>query len=225
MKLVIFDCDGVLIDSEIISAQVLADELAGLGLPVDQAYVLKHFLGRTYPAMTAEVKRLFKIQLGADFERDHAARLLEAFDRHLKVMPGVRDVLGHLAIPSCVATSSTPARVSRSLALVELAETFAGRVFTASEVSVGKPAPDLFLHVAKQMGVAPSECLVLEDSIAGLQAALNAGMTVWHFTGGSHIGAEPIQLSGGVKPHRTFDSFANFFEAAPHLRKPAPADT
>ena len=221
----ILDCDGVLIDSEVISAGVLADALAALGLPVDRDYVLQHFLGRTFPSMAAEVKRQFGVELTAEFARDHEHRLHAAFASDLTVMPGVRRVLDQLAVPFCLATSSSPARVTHSLATVGLTDVFDGRVFSAAAVAHGKPAPDLFLHVARQMAVAPDDCLVVEDSVPGLQAAHNAGMTVWHFTGGSHTVASPPHLPGGVNPDRTFDSFGDFFEAAPQLRNPAAAET
>ena len=213
----------MLIDSEIISAGVLADGLADLGLPVDRDYVLRHFLGRTYPAMVAAVEARLNYKLGEDFEQQHARRLLAAFQRDLTVMPGVLDVLDRLAVPFCLATSSSPNRVFGSLRVVGLTDRFAGRVFTAAAVPAGKPAPDLFLHVAAEMAVDPADCLVIEDSVPGLQAAIAAGMITWHFTGGSHAAATAANLPAGVTPHRTFDSFAKFFEAAPDLRMPVSA--
>jgi beta-phosphoglucomutase-like phosphatase (HAD superfamily) len=132
-------------------------------------------------------------------------------------MPGVREVLDRLAVPFCVATSSSPRRVQTSLTLVGLWQTLQDRTFTASEVAQGKPAPDLFLHSAKRMGADPARCLVIEDSLTGIQAGLAAGMTVWRFTGGSHMGPDTPPEPPEARPHARFASFADFFQIAPEL--------
>lgn len=189
MPLLIFDCDGVLIDSELISARMLMAELAGRGVAIDHAYVARHFLGRSYPVVMAQIRDQFGVVLPESFEADYRARLLDAFERELKVMPGVTDVIARLGVPFCLATSSSPARVIRSLQIVGLADAFGPRVFTASEVARGKPAPDLFLHAAERLGVRPADCVVIEDSVHGVQAGVAAGMRVWGFTGGGHADA------------------------------------
>jgi HAD superfamily hydrolase (TIGR01509 family) len=220
--LVIFDCDGVLIDSEIISARMLITELARLGVHIDLDYVARHFLGRSYPTVMAQIRQEFHLDLPADFEDRYRDRLLDAFRRDLNIMPGVLPVLDELVVPYCVATSSSPRRVEMSLHLVGLADRAQGAVFTASQVARGKPAPDLFLFAAAEMGHAPGRTLVIEDSLTGVRAALAAGMTVWRFTGGSHF----RQASGSPEtpadavPHRQFDDFAAFFHTAPSLRRP-----
>ena len=212
--LVIFDCDGVLIDSEAISARMLITELAARGVEVDLAYVARHFLGRSYPVVLEQIRRDFGIGLPPDFEAEYRARLLAAFDRQLKIMPGVREVLDILEVPFCLATSSSPVRVARSLEIVGLAETFAGRVTTASEVARGKPAPDLFLLACQRMGGMPSRTLVIEDSLNGIQAARAAGMTVWRFIGGSHLGPDT-----GLEPRKSRPDarFAHFDELPARL--------
>lgn len=215
VDLVIFDCDGVLIDSEVISARMLIAELAGLGVQVDMAYVARHFLGRSYPTVMATIRKNFGLDLPESFEDAYRTRLLAAFERDLQVMPHVADVLNALRLPFCVATSSSPRRVAMSLSLVGLEGLVAGRVFTASEVTRGKPAPDLFLHAAARMGVDPARCLVIEDSLTGVRAGLAAGMEVWRFTGGSHLKGMAMETSEDARAKREFDSFAQFFQIDP----------
>ena len=216
-KLVIFDCDGVLIDSEVISATMLITELKGYGVDIDREFVSRQFLGRSYPTVMKEVRETFGVTLPEHFEADYRARLLAAFDRDLQIMPGVADTIARLGVASCVATSSSPERVKQSLRQVALAEVFGQRVFTASQVARGKPAPDLFLFTAAQMGVAPAHCLVIEDSLNGVRAGLAAGMEVWRFTGGSHLqGLDPSTPSDAIA-HRQFADFTDFFEGRPDL--------
>jgi HAD superfamily hydrolase (TIGR01509 family) len=154
--LVIFDCDGVLIDSEIISAQMLIDELALLGVNIDLAYVARNFLGRSYPTVMETIRQEFQLTLPPEFEEQYRARLLTSFERDLKIMPDVAGVVAALKIPFCIATSSSPIRAAKSLQLVGLGHLAGPQLFTASMVRKGKPAPDLFLHAAAQMGAAPA---------------------------------------------------------------------
>lgn len=216
--LVIFDCDGVLLDSEIISARMLIAELAQLGVSIDLAYVARHFLGRSYPTVMATIRREFALDLPADFEDRYRARLFAAFERELQVMPGVRAAIDGLALPHCVATSSSPARAAKSLALAGLGDLVGPRLFTASMVAQGKPAPDLFLHAAARCGADPARCLVIEDSLTGIRAGLAAGMTVWRFTGGSHMqGPQPPEPED-ARPARHFDAFSSFLSLHPDFR-------
>lgn len=206
--LVIFDCDGVLIDSEVISANMLIAALAGYGVTIDMAFVTRQFLGRSYPTVLREVRDTFGVTLPDQFEVDYRARLLAAFRADLRVMPGVKTAIAALRIPYCLATSSSPERLATSLGLVGLTDAFIGRGFTASEVPRGKPAPDLFLHAASRMGATPARCLVIEDSLTGLRAGLAAGMHVWRFTGGSHLRGLDLALPADAIPHHSFDDFA-----------------
>ncbi|EPX75415.1 HAD family hydrolase [Salipiger mucosus] len=218
--LVIFDFDGVVVDSEVISARMLAAELALHGVEVDLAYIARHFLGRSYPVVLRQIRAEFGIELPEGFEDDYRARLVSAFARELKVMPGLRDCVAQLAVPYCIATSSSPARIAESMRIAELGPLFEGRLTTVAEVAQGKPAPDLPLRAAEKAGVAPARCLLVEDSRAGIQAGLAAGMTVWHFTGGSHLQGIELPDDPEARPHRRFASFAEFFHPAPHLRRP-----
>ncbi len=210
VDLVIFDCDGVLIDSEVISANMLIAELAGYGVQMDMAFVSRNFLGRSYPTVLREVRDTFGVTLPDRFEADYRTRLLAAFQRDLAIMPGVADVIAALRVPYCLATSSSPERLQHSLALVGLSQAFADRAFTASRVARGKPAPDLFLLAASEMGAAPARCLVIEDSLTGIRAGLAAGMQVWRFTGGSHLKGLDLTPPDDAIPHRSFDDFAAF---------------
>ena len=217
IDLVIFDCDGVLIDSEIISAQMLVAELAGLGVAIDLPYVARHFLGRSYPTVMKVIRAEFGVELSAAFEEQYRQRLLAAFEARLAVMPGAAAVLAGMARPWCVATSSSQARAERSLAIAGLAGLVGDRLFTAGMVANGKPAPDLFLLAAARMGAEPARCLVVEDSLNGIRAAHAAGMRVWRFTGGSHMGPEVEDEPEDARPERRFASFAGFFQIDPQL--------
>lgn len=217
--LVIFDFDGVVVDSEVISAQMLIAELAGYGVDVDSAYVARHFLGRSYPVVLQQIREEFGVVLPEGFEDDYRARLISAFATGLKPMPHMRDVIERLAVQYCLATSSSPERLKNSLGVVGFTDLFEGRASTSSEVANGKPAPDLFLHVAKKHGVDPARCLVIEDSLAGVRAGLAAGMEVWRFVGGSHFEGLEVPRDPDAEPHRTFASFSDFFQIAPDLEQ------
>ncbi len=216
-RLVIFDCDGVLIDSEIISARMLIEEVAQLGVQIDLTYVARHFLGRSYPTVMETIRRDFGLDLPPAFEEQYRTRLLAAFERDLKIMPLVADILQRLALPFCVATSSSPRRAAFSLSLVGLGHLAGPRLFTASQVERGKPAPDLFLHAARACGVDPADCLVIEDSLTGIRAAHAAGMEVWRFTGGSHLAGRALDEPPDARPDRSFSSFADFLSLDPEV--------
>jgi HAD superfamily hydrolase (TIGR01509 family) len=219
IELIIFDCDGVLIDSEIISARILIDLLSGLGIEVDIDYVRENFLGRSFPKVAMEIRENFGQELTADFEETYRSRLASAFMTGLRPVSGVEQVLSSLAVGCCVATSSSPKRVAMSLDISGLAGFFGDRVFTASQVSRGKPAPDLFLFVADQMKSDPARCLVIEDSMPGIQAALAAGMQVWRFVGASHLSGGNFGKAPVPPGVRVFDNWPKFFEMAPDLAK------
>jgi HAD superfamily hydrolase (TIGR01509 family) len=208
-ELVIFDCDGVLVDSEIISASVLAAELAGLGVDLDAAFFRARLLGRSFPTVVEEIAEAFSVGLPPDFESRYRATLLTEFERSLRPTEGILRILDSLSVRSCVATSSSPARVARTLEVSNLGRYFGANVFTASEVPRGKPAPDLFLHAAERMGVLPRHCLVIEDSLVGVEAARAAGMGVVRYVGGSHLhGTDPA--ADGAGETACFDTWAKF---------------
>jgi HAD superfamily hydrolase (TIGR01509 family) len=218
IDLIIFDCDGVLIDSEIISAQMLVSELAALGVQIDLAYVARHFLGRSYPTVMATIRKDFNLDLPPAFEDQYRARLMAAFETGLRIMPGVRDALDRLALPHCVATSSSPMRAETSLRLVGLGHLTGTRLFTATMVANGKPAPDLFLLCAARHGADPARCLVIEDSLTGVRAARAAGMPVWRFVGGSHLAGRVLDEPDDARPDRHFSDFTAFPDMVTDLR-------
>ena len=187
--LVIFDCDGVLVDSEAISASTLAGNLTDIGLPTTVDYVMEHYLGRSFGVVAADYLRRAGKPLPDTFADRWHRQLFEAFRRELKPVAGVIPLLQRLTIPKCVASSSAPARLALSLRITQLAEIFGQNVFDASMVSRGKPAPDLFLLCARRMGAEPERTLVIEDSVMGITAAAAAGMTAWGFVGGAHYGS------------------------------------
>ena len=217
IDLVIFDCDGVLIDSEIISARMLQAELKLYNVDIPFEYIIKNYIGRSYPTVLSDAQKTFDVLLDDDFGEKYRERLMAAFVQDLKRIPYIKDVIEQLNIPKCVATSSSPKRVATSLEIVGLDSQFGKNVYTASQVENGKPAPDLFLFAAKKMGVPPHRCLVIEDSLTGVEAGLAAGMSVIRFTGGSHIANTPNAIvSGGAL--EILGSFDNFFELCPELK-------
>lgn len=205
LDLVIFDCDGVLVDSEMLSAGVLMGMMAEVGLPITPEIFRADFLGRSFGAAAARAEQRFGRPLPDGFQSRYRERLLAKMADELKPMPGVVDLLVRLRTSYCLATSSSPERLKLSLSVTGLAPFFEGRSFTASEVERGKPAPDLFLHAARLMGVEPARCIVIEDSEMGVRAALAAGMAAWHFTGGAHVKAG-YRLPADVLPDRSIAS-------------------
>lgn len=192
VDLIIFDCDGVIADSEVLSAEVLIDQLARLGIVITMEDVRRYFLGRSFPTVAATIRARFARVLPPDFEATYRSRLLDRFATDLTATPGILPVLEALAGRQiCVATSSSPPRVARTLQVLGLAEHFGPHVYTASQVAHGKPAPDLFLFAASRMGCEPAHALVIEDSVPGLQAARAAGMRVLHYAGGTHLAGLP----------------------------------
>jgi len=218
ISLVIFDCDGVLVDSEYLSAQVLVETFAEIGVIIDLPFVYTHFLGHSFSSVAAKFAKLHGTGVRESFETDYRANLLRRFSSDLKPMPGVIDVLDSLAIPYCVATGSSPLRVTRSLEVAGLSSRVKNRVFTTTMVTSGKPAPDIFLHVAQKMGVPASQCLVIEDSASGIEAAKAAGMIVWQFTGGCHFQHGYNHQGTEHLVDRVFDRMDGFFDAVPELR-------
>jgi HAD superfamily hydrolase (TIGR01509 family) len=180
-ELVIFDNDGVLVDSEWHANGILAELLCEAGLPSTRESCIADYMGSTL----TRVREIAEARLGgalpADLEDRYHARLFEAFRTRLTAIPGVADVLARLATPTCVASSGTHERIRLALTSTGLLERFEGRIFSAQDVARGKPAPDLFLHAAKTLGVAPARCAVIEDSPFGVEAANRAGMTAFGF--------------------------------------------
>lgn len=184
--LVIFDCDGVVVDSEILSCNCLVALLREYEIDIDLAEVYQRFLGRSFQTVADHYRVWRNEPMPDDFRTKWQAAIRQAFTTSLTAIPGVIDLLKDLQKPVCIASSSDLDRVTLSLSLAKLTGFFGGNVFTSQMVKRGKPAPDLFLHAATAMGTAPERALVIEDSEAGVVAAKAAGMTAWGFVGGGH---------------------------------------
>ncbi|GGP72306.1 haloacid dehalogenase [Shewanella algicola] len=215
-QLVIFDCDGVVIDSEVISANVLIDKLALLGAEIDMAFVQQHFLGCKFATVAQKIEDLLSLTLSPQFELEYREQLLAVFEHQLTLTAGFNKVLAQLTVPYCIATSSSLPRTTKALSVVGLTDVFSGCVFTASEVKRGKPAPDLFLHAAERMGVKPEHCLVIEDSFFGVTAAVAANMPVIHYVGGGHMDPDNqtvLQAFSQVPVLKHWDDFSAIMPA------------
>jgi len=200
--LLIFDCDGVLVDSEVVVAPVVAGLFTAHGATLSGDEVLDRYTGLANPEMIRQVEREFAVTLPEGFLAELESAELEALERDLRAVPGMAALLGGLGdVPVCVASSSAPERIRRSLEVTELAGHFGDHVFSASEVARPKPAPDLFLHAAARMGWSPGECMVVEDSVFGVAAGVAAGMRVIGFTAASHGGpaADVMLLGAGAE--------------------------
>ena len=209
--LIIFDCDGVLVDSEVLSCRCLSETLAayGIDLGVDQALDL--FLGRSVTAVFQHYQTLGRA-IPEQFSAELRTGVRAAFFCSLCPIEGVKSVLEDLRIPHCIASSSDVDRVSFSLALTGLAPHFDTRLYTSQMVVRGKPAPDLFLYAAERMQVDPHRALVIEDSVSGVKAGKAAGMTVWGFVGGSHYQSRDGKaILGEAGADRVFERMEDFW--------------
>ncbi len=185
-ELVIFDCDGVLVDSEILVIEIERQMLAELGANFTAEEINRRFTGRSDAAMHAELSLELGIDLAPEFAARRTERVWDAFDAELRAVAGMADVLAGLVLPRCVASSSVPARIERSLTVTGLIDHFGGRLYSATMVERGKPAPDLFLLAAERCGVRPERCVVVEDSPYGVAGAVAAGMRAVGFTAAGH---------------------------------------
>jgi HAD superfamily hydrolase (TIGR01509 family) len=190
--LLIFDCDGVLVDSEALACEIDAQILTRIGLPYSAQDIARKFVGVSFKDMVARLEAEHGCTLPADLGVQMDSALFAKFETDLKPIEGVQEAILSLPYPRCVASSSTPDRIALSLRITGLSDLF-DHVFSATQVARGKPAPDLFLHAAAQMGASPQDCVVIEDSAAGVQGALVAGMRVIGFTGGAHCGPEHVE--------------------------------
>lgn len=187
-ELVIFDCDGVLVDSEALSVSALLGMISLAGGTVGEDVAYEHFLGKSMKSVREILGRDFGLDVTDGHLTAMRVELMRKFREELKPIQGVKDMLPRLGVPYCVASSGTLDRIRYALDVTGLLESMEPHLFSAAMVAHGKPAPDLFLHAAMKMGAAPRNCLVVEDSPAGIAAARAAGMRVFAFTGGSHAG-------------------------------------
>ncbi|MFF8917269.1 HAD family hydrolase [Streptomyces sp. NPDC015032] len=184
IELVIFDCDGVLVDSERICVKVDAAITADLGCPFTEAEIIERFVGSSAEIYTAAVEERLGRRLEKGWQKQYEHLYRAAFDAELTAVDGITEALKGITTPVCVASNGDRPGIGRNLEIVALSDHFQGRIFSADDVSRGKPAPDLFLHAARSMGVDPGRCVVVEDSAYGVQAARAAGMPAFGYCGG-----------------------------------------
>jgi HAD superfamily hydrolase (TIGR01509 family) len=213
-ELMIFDCDGVLVDSEVIFARVLGECLTAADLPATPEEALWLGFGKNRDTLTAAVESRFGRPLPDGFFEALRARTARVLERELEPMPGVGDLLAALPGPRCVASNGHLERVRERLVLTGLLRYFDPHVFSAIQVPSGKPAPDLFLFAAARLDTPPDACLVIEDSVAGVTAAVAAGMPVVGFCGGSHCPAGHAERLRAAGCRRVF---ATMPDLAAHL--------
>jgi HAD superfamily hydrolase (TIGR01509 family) len=185
-ELVIFDCDGVLVDSEVISCRAHAETLTRHGYPITEEQVLQRFLGVSDREARLIIENEMGRRLPDDFESLVKEATLKFYAGDLKAISGVAAAIAAIDLPKCVASSGTPEKIRHGLECAGLYEQLAPHIFSATQVKRGKPAPDLFLFAAEQMRAVPARCVVIEDSVPGVTGARVAGMSVLGFYGGSH---------------------------------------
>jgi HAD superfamily hydrolase (TIGR01509 family) len=186
MSLIIFDCDGVLVDSEIIAHALVAQMMTDLGHPMTTAEAVQKFAGRSLVDTLSLIEASLGRSIPSDLGQRYGRLLLERLRRDLKPIAGVETAIAALPYTRCVASSSSLERIRVSLQATGLASLFGANIFSATQVAHGKPAPDLYLFAATSMGVAPEHCVVIEDSALGVAAGRAAGMKVIGFTGAAH---------------------------------------
>jgi len=215
---VIFDCDGVLIDSEIIAVEVEMALLAGHGLRYDTAEFKTRFMGMSdaafYAALAADSRARLNRDLPADFRARVDAGKHELNEEKLASVAGIERAVDALVLPKAVASSSESRHLDYKLRRTGLWDRFAPHIYSADHVARAKPAPDLFLHAAHALGIAPGDCLVIEDSVNGVTAGLAAGMRVWGFLGGGHMdeaAGERLRQAGAERLVADWDEAAGLF--------------
>jgi phosphoglycolate phosphatase len=182
-NLVIFDCDGVLVDSEPIVNRIFVAMLREFGLVLDEAATLKEFSGGSMPSRIDRIERRLNWTAPKNFIEEFESRLAVACETELRPVPGVREVIESLTVPRCVASNGNLHEMRHRLGLTDLLKYFEPNLFSAADVPRPKPAPDVFLHAARGMNIEPSRCAVIEDSVPGTTAALAAGMKVFAYAG------------------------------------------
>jgi HAD superfamily hydrolase (TIGR01509 family) len=204
-ELIIFDCDGVLVDSEMIGCRVEAEVFTAAGFPIEAEEIRRRFIGISFKDQIATLERERGWRVPEPLIQRVREAITAAHGRELTAIAGVADALTAIAQPVCVASSSLPERIRHSLGLVGLVDRFHPNLFSSAMVERGKPAPDLFLHAARAMGAEPKSCVVVEDSVYGVTAARAAGMRAFGFAGASHCRAGHGALLAEAGAHRVFE--------------------
>jgi HAD superfamily hydrolase (TIGR01509 family) len=199
-ELLIFDCDGVLVDSELITNRVFVGMLNELGLRLSLDDMFERFVGRSMPQCLSMIKELLGRDVPEEFLSGFQVRIAAALKSELKAVAGIDSVLESIKLPYCVASSGTHDKMQMTLGLTGLLPKFQGKMFSVTEVAHPKPSPDVFLYAAKQMGAAAASCAVIEDTPTGVQAGVAAGMTVFGFC--AHTPKRRLLEAGA---HHTFE--------------------
>jgi HAD superfamily hydrolase (TIGR01509 family) len=205
LDLVIFDCDGVLVDSELISCRAHSETLTRHGYPITADQVLERFLGVSDREARAAIEAEIGRKLPDDFEAQVKHATLQFYAGDLRAISHVGEAIAAIDLAKCVASSGTPEKIRHGLTCAALYDVLAPNIFSATQVKRGKPAPDLFLFAAEQMRASPARCVVIEDSVPGITGALAAGMSVLGFHGGSHCQPGHAAKRRAAGAHRTFD--------------------
>ena len=209
-QLVIFDCDGVLVDSEPVANRTLAQMLRELGLDLTQEQIFEKFVGYSLPHVVRVIESMLGHAPPATFLNDLQTRTFAAFRTELRAMPGIEEALDRLSVPFCVASSGDHEKMRTTLGITGLWPRFAGRIFSVTQVARGKPAPDVYLFAANQLGAEPARCLVVEDTPPGVQAGVAAGMTVFGYC--AHTPESKLRAAGA---HLTFDDLQRLPDLLP----------
>lgn len=180
-KALIFDCDGVLVDSEAISNQIIVEMSNANGASIDLAYAIEHFAGTSLHYVMNHIENLIGRKLPENFVKEYRRICAIRFQTHIQPIVGIKEVLKQLTVPFCVASNGTLEKMDLNLRLTGLSDFFRGKMFSAYEINAWKPDPQLFLWAAKTMGFDPSECAVVEDSMSGVQAGIAGGFDVFAF--------------------------------------------
>lgn len=178
-KCIIFDCDGVLVDSEAISNQVIVDLANTNGAAIDLAYAIKYFAGTSLSYVRKSIEQIIQKPLPDSFEKEYRFRSFEKFRSEIRPVKGIPELLDRLQIPFCVASNGPTNKIILNLELTGLLHHFSGKIFSAYEIDQWKPDPLLFITAAKTMGFEPQDCLVVEDSLSGVKAAIAGGFDVY----------------------------------------------
>ena len=178
-KCIIFDCDGILVDSEAISSKVLIEMVKSVGLNIDLDYAVKHFSGISLKSTFDYIEGMIGKSLPVEFEKEYRKNTFKAFKTDLKPVNGVHDLLNRITLPYCVASSGPLEKIKLNLKTTNLIEKFENKIFSSYEIGSWKPDPGIFLFAAKKMGYKPNQCVVIEDSMAGIKAAKAGGFDVY----------------------------------------------
>lgn len=227
-RLIIFDFDGVVADSELIANSVLAEFVSDLGEPISVEEAMRINMGRHWPDVACDLETRLGRALPEDFAVRRRAVIMERFSRELQAVRGAREFIAAFEVTErCIASSSTVSWISHAASTIGMLDLFEGRIFTAESVARGKPFPDLFLHAAASMGVAPEEAVVIEDSLAGVAAGVAAGMRTIGLCAGCHIRpghAEALREAGATLVVDSYMGVAEFLRTEASFGMPAALD-